>query len=82
MYNALIVSKLNYAGFLYDTAAESHLKALNRIQYAAARILLGALWCTPVAGLEAEANLVPLRYQRRESMMKYASRVITIKVTL
>ena len=79
VYNASIVSKLNYAGFLYDTAAESNLKALNRIQYAAARILLGALRCTPVAVLEAEANLVPLRYQQRESMMKYASRVITIK---
>ena len=79
VYNALILSKLNYAGLLYDTAAKSHLMALNRIQYAAARTMLGALKCTPVAWLEAEANLLPLSYQRKESMTKYASRVLTIE---
>ena len=62
VYNALILSKLNHAGLLYDTAAKTNLEALSRIQYAAARIMLGALRCTPVLWLEAEANLVLLRY--------------------
>ena len=78
-YSTLILSKLNYAGLLYDTAAKSLLLLLDRVQFAAARILLGALKCTPVSYLEAEANLLPLSLHRKQSLTKYASRILAIE---
>jgi ribonuclease HI len=78
IYCALIRSKLEYAGFLMDTAATSHLKTLDKIQYAAARTMLGALRCTPTNTLEAEADLIPLRYRRQGLLTSYATRVLSI----
>ena len=76
VYNALILSKLNYAYLIYDTAARSHLLSLDRIQYAAARMILGAMKCTPVAYMEAEANMLPLYLTRKQCLTKYAARIL------
>ena len=72
------LSKLNYAGFLIQTTARTHLNAIDRIQYSAARIMLGALKYTPKSYLEIEANLMPLHLVRKESMVKYAARILTV----
>jgi len=77
-YNSIIIPKLDYASFLYSDAAPTHLLRLDRIQYAASRIILGALRCTPVSRLEAEADLMPLRHRRMELLSKYACRILTI----
>ena len=50
----------------------------NRIQYARACIILGALKCTPNYLLEAEANLIPLALCRDEMLLPYSTRVSTI----
>lgn len=47
LYLGLILPKLDYAGFLIQTATGTLLKAIDRIQYLVARIMLGALKCTP-----------------------------------
>ena len=78
LYCALIRSKVEYAGFLVDSAASYHLKKLDRIQYAAARTMLGALKCTPTNTLEAEAFLMPLKYRRKILLTSYAARVLGI----
>lgn len=78
LYTHLTLSKLDYASFLFSPAAPSTLLILDRVQYAAARIMLGALRCTPVISLEAEAHLMPLALRRRYLLLQYTSRVLCL----
>jgi ribonuclease HI len=79
IYISLIRPKLDYSSFLYSTAAPSHLIKLDRIQYAALRIILGVLRCTPTCLLEAEANIMPLTIRRNVLLTRYTSRILSIK---
>lgn len=78
LYESLIRSKLDYASFLFFHAAPSHLLTLDRIQYAAIRTIIGAHRCTPVALLEAEASLMPLRYSRQLLLSQYIARTLSV----
>jgi ribonuclease HI len=78
MYLQLTRPKLDYASFLFQTSAPSYLKELDRIQYAAARVMLGALRCTKVCNLEVEAHLMPLSLTRQLGLSRYVSRILTI----
>ena len=79
MYKSLIQSKINYASFLFDSAAECHLKKLDRIQYEGIRICTGAMRCTRTDYLEVESNILPLKYQRKLIGLNYFGRSITIR---
>jgi len=79
LYTSLIRPKLEYGCFLFANAAPSILIMLDRIQYAAIRIILGLLRCTPVNLIEAEAGLMPLSIRRKMIMTKYAYRMLTIE---
>ena len=79
MYHSLIRSKIDYGSFLYETAARSNLEKVDRIQYQALRLALGALKCTPVHVLEAEANTMPLIYRRQMLGIKYIAKCLTIE---
>ena len=79
LYKSLILSKIDYGSYLYATAAETHLIKLDRIQYEASRIILGALKPTPTVFLEAEAELMPLKIRRRYLGIKYISKVSSIE---
>ena len=70
--------KLDYASFLYNNAAPTNPLTLDRIQYAGARIILGALKCSPNYLLEAEADLIPLAHRRDQMLLQYSTRVSTI----
>ena len=62
LYMALIQSQINYGSFLYSSAATSTLLAIDKIQLEAIRIITGAMHCTDKSLLEAEAQLMPLRF--------------------
>lgn len=79
LYRALILPKLDYGSFLYHTAAPSNLLLLDRIQYAAIRTALGVLRCTPACRLEAEADLLPLSFRRRQLLVQYGCRVGSLR---
>ena len=79
IYSSLILPKIDYASFLYNNAADTHKAKLNRIQYAAARIILGALRCTANYKLEVEANLMPLEFRRKKLLLQYGSRITCIQ---
>ena len=79
IYKSLILPKIDYASFLYINTAKTHKLKLDRIQYAASRIILGALRCTANYKLEAEANIMPLEYRRESLLMQYGSRITRIK---
>ena len=76
IYCATLLPKLEYGGFLIATAAPTQLLTLNCIQYATARLILGALHCTRVDALEAEADLMPLSLQYKLQLSNYASRIL------
>ena len=78
LYVSLIRAKLEYASFVYANASVSLLKTLDRVQYAAARTILGMLKCTPTNTLEAEANLMPLDLCRKQNLIQYAIRIASI----
>lgn len=78
LYLSLLRPKIEYGDFLYSTAASSTLKMLARVQFAAARTILGALKCTPCNALEAEAELMPLQILSRLHSAAYAGRVLAI----
>lgn len=78
LYVALVRSKLDFACFLYHPSAPSSLLLLDRVQYAGARVMLGALRCTPVDSLESEADLMPLAWRRLHLLMKYAARSLSV----
>ena len=50
---------------------------LDRIQYAAARIMLGALRCTKVENLELTANLLPLSLTRERQLAIYTAKTLS-----
>ena len=79
LYLALTLPKLDYGSFVFANAAESHLTVLNRIQYKAARTILGALRCTPTFKLEIEANLMPLHIRRNMLLTQYGCRIMSTK---
>ena len=59
-------------------AAETHLKKLDKIQYAAIRIIIGALKCTPTLKLGIEKNLMPLSHRTQKSLAQYVNRISSI----
>ena len=61
LYISLIRSKLQYGSLLFHTFTRTTLEVLDRIQYAAARIILGVLQCTPVLS-ESALNFLPSEF--------------------
>ena len=78
LYTALILPKLDFGSPLFSTAAKSHLIKLDRIQYSAIRVILGILRPTPVAKIEAEANIMPLKIRRNKLLINYGCRTMQI----
>ena len=75
MYIGLIRSIIDYACFLCSNAADGHLKKLDRVQYQAIRIITGNMKGTICDNLEAEVNLMPLRFRRQLLALRYFSKI-------
>lgn len=78
LYISLVRSKLDYASFLFSSSPPTYCKVLDRVQYAAARIMLGVLRCSPTDALEAEADLMPLAIRRKLLLVQYVTRVLSV----
>ena len=76
IYLALTCTKMLYGSCLFASACNTSLKILDRVQYAAARVITGALRCTPTNLLEVQCNLIPLKILRNQHMQMYTSRVL------
>ena len=79
LYISLTLSKISYASFLYDNASKSNLIILDRLQYAAARTILGCLKCTKVHDLELLTNLMPLTLHRKMQLINYTCSVLSVQ---
>ena len=78
LYFSLIRSKIDYASFLYSTAATTHLLKLDRLQYRAIRIITGNMRCTRVYNLEVESGILPLYYRRQQLALQYFGKACRI----
>ena len=78
LYLALIRSKLEYASFIYDTAAKSNLLLLDRVQYSAIRVMTGAMRCTNVYKLETAVQIIPLSILWKRLLVQYMSCILRI----
>ncbi len=61
IYNALIRANVNYGSNVYNTVCKTRLEKLNRIQYSALRIEIGAVITTPTRALLVESEEAPLK---------------------
>ena len=76
IYQSLIKSKLNYRSMVYNTASDSVLEKLQKLQNKALRVILSCPKYTPLIPLIAESGELPLYLQRELNMLKYWTRSI------
>ncbi|KAG7296492.1 hypothetical protein JYU34_020243 [Plutella xylostella] len=84
IYISIIRSRMDYASFLYDTSAKTHLYKLDKIQNQAMRVIGGFIKSTPIHVMESELALYPLSLRRRYLAGKFwlRSRSITNNINI
>ena len=82
LYNALILSKIEYGLQAYASASKTQLARLDVIQNTAMRIITGAFKGTSSKSLEVECNLPPLKLKREETTLKYWARSSALREKL
>lgn len=60
----LMKLKIDYGAVLYGSAANTHLKKVDRIQYSSIKICLEALKSSPINAILVEAQEPPLEFRR------------------
>ncbi|GIY31489.1 putative RNA-directed DNA polymerase from transposon BS [Caerostris extrusa] len=78
-YTALIRLILEYGYQIYQVAANTNLKKLERIQFSAARIITGLRHSCPNDIACYEADLQPLSVRREINMAKYVAKLKSFK---
>ena len=71
IYRVLIRSVMDYGVIAYDSAANTHLAKLDRIQYQALKIAFGAMKGTLAEAINVECDELPLQsdVEKRRSNM-------------
>lgn len=65
LYNAIVRSVLDYGSFTLEPCSKVALSKLDRIQFQALRIILGAMKSSPTNALQVEATDSPLSLRRQ-----------------
>lgn len=82
LYNALIMSKINYGSTAYASANKHLLKRLDTIQAKALKVVIGAYRSTNSMAVLAETAQLPLDITREVNMLKYWARSSRLGETL
>ena len=69
---SIILSKPNYASFVYDSASDTAKRKLDTVQHAALRIVTGVFRTSPISGHLVEVHEPPLLFRRQLLAMRYA----------
>ncbi|CAL1672032.1 unnamed protein product [Lasius platythorax] len=77
LYIALIMSRLEYGGFLFHNLSKSSSLKLMRLQYKALRFVLGLRNSTPTNVILAEAKEPPLNLRRDYICRNFLTRVLS-----
>jgi len=75
IYRTLIRSILDYGATAYDSATDTQLTRLDRVQHSALSLCCGAMKGTPTSALEVECREAPLRLRRLQQQIKFAIKV-------
>ena len=75
LYRTLMRSSIDYGCVVYAAAAKSVVAAIDRVQYSALRLSLGAIRSTPVNALLVGAGEMPLSLRREKLALAYWSRL-------
>ncbi|GFV51413.1 putative RNA-directed DNA polymerase from transposon X-element [Trichonephila clavipes] len=78
VYQALILSRLDYGCVVYGSARASVLKRLDTIHHSALRICSGAFRTSPVTSLYAVCHQPPLELRRRQLCANYFIRAMSV----
>ncbi|GFU13061.1 RNase H domain-containing protein [Trichonephila clavipes] len=78
VYQALILSRLDYGCVVYGSARASVLKRLDTIHHSALRIFSGAFRTSPVTSLYVVCHPPPLELRRRQLSANYFIRAMSI----
>ena len=79
LYTSYIRPKIMYGASAYASASPTRLEQLERIQNAALRIAIGARKTTPIAALQVEANIPPLKLYIKEASCRYYYKLQTLE---
>ncbi|GFW51839.1 putative RNA-directed DNA polymerase from transposon X-element [Trichonephila clavipes] len=78
VYQALILSRLDYGCVVYGSARTSVLKRLDTIHHSALRICSGAFRTSPVTSLYVVCHQLPLELRRRQLSANYFIRTMSV----
>ncbi|GFU91629.1 putative RNA-directed DNA polymerase from transposon X-element [Trichonephila clavipes] len=78
VYQALILSRLDYGCVVYGSAGASVLKRLDTIHHSALRICSGAFRTSPVTSLYVVCHQPPLELRRRQLSVNYFIRAMSV----
>ena len=80
MYQALCLSKIEYASQIYGSACKTSLAKLDVVHNMALRICTGTYRTSPIESLYVDSGIPPLFIRREELGLRYMSRVLTSKL--
>ena len=75
LYRSLIRSKLDWGGFIYQSARRTYLKILNPICHGGLRLVLGAFRTSPVESLYADVNEAPANIRSNKLAIQYYAKL-------
>ena len=81
LYRAIIRSKMDYASFIYNSAAENILKLLDPVHNAALRLCTGAYRSSPVISIYADSGEPPLNHRRELLALQYYARTLQLETS-
>ncbi|GFT48302.1 RNase H domain-containing protein [Trichonephila clavipes] len=77
VYQAIVLSRIDYGCVVYGSACNSTLKKLDPVHHMALRICSGAFRTSPVQSLYVNCNQLPLDLQRRKLSLAYYFKILS-----
>ena len=78
IYKALMRSTIDYGCIVYSLACKTSLKKIERMQYKALRIALGAFKTTPTSALLVESKEAPIHLRYEQLSLTYWVRLKSV----
>ncbi|GFU04143.1 RNase H domain-containing protein [Trichonephila clavipes] len=79
VYQALILSRLDYGCVVYGSAHASVLRRLDTIHHSALRIFSGAFRTLPVQSFYVTCNQLPLNLRRKKQALAYYFKILSVR---
>ncbi|GFU61295.1 putative RNA-directed DNA polymerase from transposon X-element [Trichonephila clavipes] len=78
VYQAIVLSRMDYGCVVYGSACNSTLRKLDPVHHLALRICSGAFRTSPVQSLYVHCNQLPLDLRRRKLCLAYYFKILSV----